>query len=52
MILFAPYWLSRTSEHRSADLSRLRHGALFQFYESFTRQVTAFLNSDSQVAPY
>jgi pimeloyl-ACP methyl ester carboxylesterase len=28
------------------------HGALFQFHESFTRQVTAFLNSDAPFAPY
>jgi pimeloyl-ACP methyl ester carboxylesterase len=28
------------------------HGALFQFYESFTRQVAAFLASDSTFAPY
>jgi pimeloyl-ACP methyl ester carboxylesterase len=28
------------------------HGALFQFPESFTRQAAAFLNSNSQFAPY
>lgn len=28
------------------------HGALFQFHESFTRQATAFLASDSAFAPY
>jgi pimeloyl-ACP methyl ester carboxylesterase len=28
------------------------HGALFQFHEPFTRQVTAFLASDSEFAPY
>jgi pimeloyl-ACP methyl ester carboxylesterase len=28
------------------------HGALFQFHESFTRQATAFLASDSPFAPY
>jgi pimeloyl-ACP methyl ester carboxylesterase len=28
------------------------HGALFQFHESFTRQATAFLSSDSIFAPY
>jgi pimeloyl-ACP methyl ester carboxylesterase len=28
------------------------HGALFQFHESFTRQAAAFLNSNSQFAPY
>jgi pimeloyl-ACP methyl ester carboxylesterase len=28
------------------------HGALFQFHESFTRQATAFLDSDSPFAPY
>jgi pimeloyl-ACP methyl ester carboxylesterase len=28
------------------------HGALFQFHESFTRQATTFLNSDSSFAPY
>jgi pimeloyl-ACP methyl ester carboxylesterase len=28
------------------------HGALFQFHESFTRQATAFLSSDSPSAPY
>ena len=28
------------------------HGALFQFHESFTRQVAAFLSSDSPRAPY
>jgi pimeloyl-ACP methyl ester carboxylesterase len=28
------------------------HGALFQFHESFTRQVAAFLSSDSPQAPY
>jgi pimeloyl-ACP methyl ester carboxylesterase len=28
------------------------HGSLFQFHESFTRQATAFLASESQAAPY
>jgi len=28
------------------------HGALFQFHESFTRQATAFLASDSPFAPF
>jgi pimeloyl-ACP methyl ester carboxylesterase len=28
------------------------HGALFQFHDSFTRQVTAFLASESPLAPY
>jgi pimeloyl-ACP methyl ester carboxylesterase len=28
------------------------HGALFQYHESFTRQVSAFLASDSPFAPY
>jgi pimeloyl-ACP methyl ester carboxylesterase len=28
------------------------HGAVFQFHESFTRQAGAFLNSNSQFAPY
>jgi len=28
------------------------HGSLFQFHESFTRQATAFLASDSPFAPY
>jgi pimeloyl-ACP methyl ester carboxylesterase len=28
------------------------HGSLFQFHESFTRQVTGFLASDSAFAPY
>jgi pimeloyl-ACP methyl ester carboxylesterase len=28
------------------------HGALFQFHDSFTRQVTAFLSSDARSAPY
>jgi len=28
------------------------HGSLFQFHESFTRHAAAFLNSDSQFAPY
>jgi len=28
------------------------HGSLFQFHESFTRQATAFLTSDSPYAPY
>jgi pimeloyl-ACP methyl ester carboxylesterase len=28
------------------------HGSLFQFHESFTRQTTAFLASDSPFAPY
>ena len=28
------------------------HGSLFQFHESFTRQATAFLASDSAAAPY
>jgi pimeloyl-ACP methyl ester carboxylesterase len=28
------------------------HGSLFQFHESFTRQVAAFLASDSRFAPY
>jgi pimeloyl-ACP methyl ester carboxylesterase len=28
------------------------HGSLFQLHESFTRHSAAFLNSDSQFAPY
>ena len=28
------------------------HGSLFQFYESFTRQASAFLTSNSPLAPY
>lgn len=28
------------------------HGSLFQFHESFTRQATTFLESDSAFAPY
>ena len=28
------------------------HGSLFQFHDSFTRQATAFLASDSPFAPY
>jgi pimeloyl-ACP methyl ester carboxylesterase len=28
------------------------HGALFQYHESFTRQASAFLASDSAYAPY
>ena len=28
------------------------HGSLFQFHESFTRQATAFLASESTLAPY
>ena len=28
------------------------HGSLFQFHDSFTRQATAFLSSDSPFAPY
>jgi len=28
------------------------HGSLFQFHETFTRHAAAFLNSDSQFAPY
>jgi pimeloyl-ACP methyl ester carboxylesterase len=28
------------------------HGSLFQFHDSFTRQATAFLSSDSSWAPY
>jgi pimeloyl-ACP methyl ester carboxylesterase len=28
------------------------HGSLFQYHESFTRQASAFLTSDSQLAPY
>ena len=28
------------------------HGSLFQFHEAFTRQVAAFLTSDSPFAPY
>ena len=28
------------------------HGSLFQFHDSFTRQASAFLSSDSQFAPY
>jgi len=28
------------------------HGSLFQFAESFTRQATAFLNSDSPFAAF
>ena len=28
------------------------HGSLFQFHESFTRQATAFLSSESPFAPY
>jgi hypothetical protein len=28
------------------------HGSLFQYYQSFTRQASAFLTSDSPLAPY
>jgi pimeloyl-ACP methyl ester carboxylesterase len=28
------------------------HGSLFQFHDSFTRQASAFLASDSPFAPY
>jgi pimeloyl-ACP methyl ester carboxylesterase len=28
------------------------HGSLFQYHQSFTRQVSAFLASNSELAPY
>ena len=47
------YWLS--ANLRDAVLLTYPdagHGSLFQWHESFTRQTTAFLASDSQYAPY
>jgi pimeloyl-ACP methyl ester carboxylesterase len=47
------YWLS---EHLPNAMLLVYpdsgHGSLFQFHESFTRQVSAFLASDSPFAPY
>ena len=47
------YWLSENLPNAMLlTFPDSGHGSLFQFHESFTRQATAFLNSDSAFAPY
>ena len=47
------YWLSENlSNAVLLTYPDAGHGSLFQFHESFTRQATAFLASDSAFAPY
>ena len=47
------YWLSaHLSNAVLVTYPDSGHGSLFQFSESFTRQATAFLASESQFAPY
>ena len=47
------YWLSKNLPNAVLlTYPDSGHGSLFQFHESFTRQATAFLSSDSPFAPY
>jgi len=47
------YWLSENLPNAVLlTYPDSRHGSLFQFHDSFTRQATAFLASDSRFAPY
>jgi pimeloyl-ACP methyl ester carboxylesterase len=47
------YWLSENLPNAMLlTYPDSGHGSLFQFHESFTRQASAFLNSDSESAPY
>lgn len=47
------YWLSENLPNAVLlTFPDSGHGALFQFHESFTRQATAFLASDSPFAPF
>ena len=47
------YWLSANLPNAMLiTYPDAGHGSLFQFHESFTRQATAFLGSDSAAAPY
>jgi len=47
------YWLSESLPNAVLlTYPDSGHGSLFQFHESFTRQVTEFLASDSAFAPY
>jgi pimeloyl-ACP methyl ester carboxylesterase len=47
------YWLSESLPNAVLlTYPDSGHGSLFQFHESFTRQVTAFLTSESSNAPY
>jgi pimeloyl-ACP methyl ester carboxylesterase len=47
------YWLSENLPHAVLlTYPDSGHGSLFQFHESFTRQASAFLTSDSACAPY
>jgi pimeloyl-ACP methyl ester carboxylesterase len=47
------YWLSENLPHAVLmTYPDSGHGSLFQFHESFTRQATAFLGSDSPFAPF
>jgi pimeloyl-ACP methyl ester carboxylesterase len=47
------YWLSATLPNAVLiTYPDSGHGALFQFHQSFTRQVNAFLSSDSPQAPF
>ena len=47
------YWLSENLPNAVLlTYPDAGHGSLFQFHESFTRQATAFLASDSPFAPY
>jgi len=47
------YWLSENLPNAVLmTYPESGHGSLFQFAESFTRQVEAFLGSNSEFAPY
>jgi pimeloyl-ACP methyl ester carboxylesterase len=47
------YWLSENLPNACLlTYPDSGHGSLFQFHESFTRQVSEFLASDSAFAPY
>jgi pimeloyl-ACP methyl ester carboxylesterase len=47
------YWLSENLPNAVLlTYPDAGHGSLFQWHESFTRQVTEFLGSDSEFAPY
>ena len=51
--VFNSYWLSENLPNAVLlTYPDSGHGSLFQFHDSFTRQATAFLASDSPFAPY